>query len=499
MAKTISTHNGSAAHRAHNIRSPWATDKQEHIDPALSHNNEILHDEVPREAYQRIFGKALETYNAKQSRPERQIRDYFSHIEKDARKHSVYEMIVQIGDRNDTGIDAPEERECLLEFYEGWKERNPNLECIGAYLHADESEGTLHMHIDYVPVATGYKNGMEIQSSLSKALAQQGFQKEGKLTGQIKWEARENAALEAICNRHGIEIIHPMIEKRKHLDTQTYKAQKELDTITAVYNDLSSDITDLERDRDYLVFENKNQQQAAKQAMMEKGYAEQKALEAVQRASAAQKQLDMVRRDIEQQEGRKSRLNADIKGLETRQRQMIEEVEGMDTRKRQLTADVADLEARRTKILTDDEVLAIPTEKAFLGGVRVSGKDWEATKRTITAQNREIRELKENLRELKDENTGLRQKVRDLERKVTEFMEFLKEAVPQQLSEILEIIKERINIPWNVREQQIIRADNERKKISISQYRDQISKEREKSPLRGDPARQSQHRKNELE
>ena len=250
MAKTISTHNGSAAHRAHNIRAPWATDNQEHIDKSLRDKNEILHDEKPREAYQRIFGAALEAYNAKQTRPERMIQDYYSHVEQDAKKHPVYEMIAQIGNRQDTGIDAPVERECLKEFYLGWKERNPNLECIGAYIHADETDGTLHMHIDYVPVATGYKRGMEVQSGLVKALEQQGFTKHGKDTAQIQWEARENAALEKICNAHGIEIIHPQRtgEKLEHLDTQAFKLQQECHVFLETRDSLEDQVNELHQD-----------------------------------------------------------------------------------------------------------------------------------------------------------------------------------------------------------------------------------------------------------
>ena len=50
----------------------------------------------------------------------------------------------------------------LRAFYDGWKERNPRLELIGAYYHADE-DGVPHVHIDYIPVATGYVNGMSTQ------------------------------------------------------------------------------------------------------------------------------------------------------------------------------------------------------------------------------------------------------------------------------------------------------------------------------------------------
>ena len=227
MAKTISTHNGSAVCRAHNKRDKRVVDKLEHIDPDLSVNNLYLCDEAPRAAYARIFGDALADYNARQSRPERQIQDYYNHIQKDGKKHPVYEMIVQIGNKDDTGINAENEKQCLVEFYQGWAQRNPNLECIGAYIHADETGGTVHMHLDYVPVATGYARGLSIQSSLVKALEQQGFTKSGRRTAQIQWESRENLALEKICQEHGIEVVHPKREQVKHLDTQLYKAQQE--------------------------------------------------------------------------------------------------------------------------------------------------------------------------------------------------------------------------------------------------------------------------------
>lgn len=229
MAKTISTHNGSAAHRDHNIRNKKATRSQSHIDPDREQQNEILHDEPPREAYQRIFGAAIERYNAKQSREDRKIKDYYTQIQKDAKKHPVYEMIVQIGDRNDTGIDAPVERECLKEFYAGWAARNPNLECIGAYIHADETAGTLHMHLDYVPVAHGYRRGMDTQTGLVKALGEMGFEKDQHETAQIQWQRRENDTLEQICISHGIQIQHPMRqarqdgkEKARHYETAAY-------------------------------------------------------------------------------------------------------------------------------------------------------------------------------------------------------------------------------------------------------------------------------------
>lgn len=228
-AKTITTHNGCMAHRAHNIRNPKATGKQEHIDKLLSHMNETLVDEEPRAAYKRIFGAALDEYNAKQIRPERRIKDYYNHICADEKKHPVYEMIVQVGDRYDTGIDAPTERAIIKEFIAGWSVRNPSLELIGVYIHADETNGTLHAHLDYIPVARGYKRSLSTQNGLVSALGQQGFEtdKRGRETAQIRWERRENQVLEEICNAHGIEVTRPL-KGNKHLSTPEYIEKRQL-------------------------------------------------------------------------------------------------------------------------------------------------------------------------------------------------------------------------------------------------------------------------------
>jgi len=226
MGKTISTHNGSAAHRDHNIRTPSVVENQTHIDKTLADRNEILIDEPPREAYKRIFGEALAEYNTGK-RADRQIADYYDHVYKDAKKHPVYEMVVQIGDRNDTGVNAPTERRIIKQFISHWHDRNPNLELIGAYIHADESDGTLHAHLDYIPVARGYTKGLKIQNGLDRALEQQGFKTESiNNTAQIKWEARENAVLEGICQAYGIEVDHPKTN-RPHLNTAEFKEYAE--------------------------------------------------------------------------------------------------------------------------------------------------------------------------------------------------------------------------------------------------------------------------------
>ena len=227
MAVTISTHNGSKVAREHNIRNPKVTSKESHINPNGIHETWI--DEKPKQAYQRLFGKAVEDYNAKQKRSDRKITDYYQQIYNDKKKHPVYEMIIAVGDRTDYTdgkLDEKTTKSILREFVNGWQERNPHLTLIGAYYHADE-QGAPHAHLDYIPVANGYKRGLETQSALVKALEQQGFSKEGKETAQIQWQRRENAHLESLCMSKGIEVTHPRIEGREHIDTDIFKAEME--------------------------------------------------------------------------------------------------------------------------------------------------------------------------------------------------------------------------------------------------------------------------------
>lgn len=229
MPKTISFHNGSSWSRGHNVRDERYTKDQEHIDPALTANNAVLRDIPVREAYEQIFGASVEEYNAKQKRSDRCIDDYYSKIKDDKRKHPVYECIVQIGDRADTGNAAVLERQALERFAREWDERNPNLKLIGAYLHADEPDGTVHLHCDYIPVAECTR-GMRLQNSLDKALTQQGFKTENiHKTAQIAWQDRERESLCAICRDLNIDAQHSqgISDDRSHLSKREYIRAKE--------------------------------------------------------------------------------------------------------------------------------------------------------------------------------------------------------------------------------------------------------------------------------
>lgn len=231
---TISTHNGSAVHQAHNLRAEKVVSKEEHIDPNGVHETWI-HTPV-REAYHRLFDDAVARYNEKQTREDRKIDNYYNKVQNDAKQNPCYEMIIGI-----YGTDCSEElgKAIMQEFVQGWQERNPNLVLIGAYYHADE-QGEPHVHLDYIPVAHGYTKGMDTQAGLVKAFGEMGFEKQGKMTAQIQWEKRENDTLTKLCEARGLEVSHPKEEGRTHLDTETYKAEKHLESTLEHTRDLLS-------------------------------------------------------------------------------------------------------------------------------------------------------------------------------------------------------------------------------------------------------------------
>ena len=250
MPKTICFHNGTVWSRGHNIRDERYVGKQEHIDKTLTEQNVTIRDVPVRQAYAEIFGKAVEEYNAKQKRSDRRIMDYYDKIKHDKRKHPVYECIVQIGDRFDTGHIAKLEKQALQRFAEEWDKRNPNLRLIGAYIHCDESDGTVHMHVDYIPVAECTR-GMKLQNSLDRALQQQGFLSTNiHQTAQIAWQDSEREALCIICRDLGIDVQRNqgIGQGRKSLTPQEYKRAKEKQK-TQIENELKPLMDELDKYR----------------------------------------------------------------------------------------------------------------------------------------------------------------------------------------------------------------------------------------------------------
>lgn len=228
MAKTISFPK-ERGHLTHNNRDFICNN----VVPERTSWNRIYIQEPLKDAYEKCFGQALRDYNAAQKRKDRQKEDYLKEIENSGNKEKIfYENIVQIGKKEDTPVvdengnltaDAKAAIEILEQYAKTFQERNPNLYLFNCVMHLDEA--TPHLHIDYIPVADGYKKGMKTRNSIFKALQQMGFEKgKGRYDNEvIDWEARERDYLMDLCRERGIEV-EIKGDKRDNLTLPEYKA-----------------------------------------------------------------------------------------------------------------------------------------------------------------------------------------------------------------------------------------------------------------------------------
>jgi hypothetical protein len=161
-----------------------------------------------RQVYDELFAESLAEYNAKQTRSDRKIDDYFHHIDEGSREESHYECIIQFGDMHTAGVGTENgelAKIMLDEYVRGFKSRNPNLKIFQAIMHLDEASP--HLHINFIPFYTqGRKNGLSKGVSMKSALAEQGFSNSSKKQNSlVAWEESEMKVMEAILNRHGLE------------------------------------------------------------------------------------------------------------------------------------------------------------------------------------------------------------------------------------------------------------------------------------------------------
>ena len=197
------------------------------VDKERSRDNvEFCHEDI-KAVYHELFDEALERYNAKQKRSDRKIENYYEKIRQGKQEKLFYEVIFQIGNRDDMNARSEEgqlAKQILIDFMTDFQSRNPNLHVFSAHLHMDEE--TPHIHIDFVPVITGSKRGLDTRVSLKQALAAQGFK--GGTRGDTEWNqwvSAEKSALAFVMERHGIEWEHKGTHE-KHLSVLDYKKQE---------------------------------------------------------------------------------------------------------------------------------------------------------------------------------------------------------------------------------------------------------------------------------
>ena len=231
----------------HNNRQQEEYDNKK-IDKSRMKNNKYLVQDDIKKIYEREFGEALEKYNAKQKRKDRKIKNYFEHVKGSKKTAVQQELVVQVG----TGYNGQDyefgdeywhkTNEILEEYFKEFEKRNPNLKVYNAVIHNDETSP--HMHINFVPVATGYKRGLEKQVAFNKAIKQQ--DKRFDVSHPFEaWRENEINEIEKLMKEREIEREKP--------GTNEYKDTNELKKITVEREKLQREREKLQREHELYV------------------------------------------------------------------------------------------------------------------------------------------------------------------------------------------------------------------------------------------------------
>lgn len=232
IGKTISITIGKGS-IGHNNRKFIA----QNVDSGRTSENITLTCENIKDVYHEIFDEDLYKYNAKQKRKDRIIKDYYEHISRSKQEKPFYEIIVQIGNKDDTACGTNEgilATQILEQFAKDFSMQNPHIRVFNSVIHLDEA--TPHLHIDFVPFATEQKRGLSTRNSLSKALEQQGFIAKGQFETSSKlWIDSEKQQLSEIMKQYSIEW-EQLETHNPHLSILDYKKQERTKEILRLEN-----------------------------------------------------------------------------------------------------------------------------------------------------------------------------------------------------------------------------------------------------------------------
>lgn len=348
--------------------------------------------------YEELFSDSIEKYNAKQKRNDRKMnggsKEYLDKIRKewddyyskglyengkfvrsfndydDALKHlnfnrgrnprsAYYESIVQIGNQENQP-DEPTCKAILKEYTDTFQERNPNLRLMEVHYHADEA--TPHIHLDFVPVATGYKQGMDVQNGFDKALMQQlGLERSGTKfkTPSLAWYEQEQKVLAEIALSYGIEISSEKVlepGRKEHESVKAYKARMEgLSELEDKEYDLElkeMDVNDkdvLLQNREYLLDKRENSLEARSELLDEKevniSSREKKLVQSEYELSRGKSKNSLKENELNEREDhlieQERSWEKDLERLTQSQLNLIQEVQRLNAEKERLDVEMS--------------------------------------------------------------------------------------------------------------------------------------------------------------
>ena len=147
-------------------------------DICVIYGTENLYQDVIN-LYHYEFDESRIEYNAKQTRDDRKINDYFKHISQDKQKDLACEFIIELGDMEFWNDKNMYYRKGMIQVYKEQVQDLmrivPEFKVANAVIHFDEVSP--HMHLVGVPIKDDYKRGMRKQPAKSKVFTKESLTK----------------------------------------------------------------------------------------------------------------------------------------------------------------------------------------------------------------------------------------------------------------------------------------------------------------------------------
>lgn len=347
--------NKAATNIPHNNRQlteeEYKQPAHEHIIREKSSDNIVIRQSTIQEAYKEVFGEAVEEYNAKQKRKDRKIDDYYLHVYHSKTLDLQREMIIGLGNKEDwekLGYEKKKEAGQLIkEVIEDFiRDKKDHIHVYNAVVHLDEA-GAPHAHINFIPLAHNYKNGLKTQPSWTKSLAQMGYPGKGRKPF-MAFRETEVERIGRIAKKYGIE--RKLGETNELPDVQTYKRVKDLErqakakeaeiegleqeysqkdralkeqyteqarALQSYEEKLKSELEAKEIDLELLDGELADKQEQAQEAGATAHQAQQEALEAKQAKEQAQTEAQSLKAEVERLKSEKKAVQEEAEKLKT--------------------------------------------------------------------------------------------------------------------------------------------------------------------------------------
>lgn len=210
-----------------------------------------------KELYKKEFEKSRIEYNEKQTREDRKINDYFTHIANNAKNDLACEIIIELGDKKYWDTKNNDYKRKMTNVYqkqvEDLENFVPSFKVASAIIHYDETSP--HLHIVGVPIKEGNKNGMSKQvgktaiftkDSLKliqdkmRTLCIESFNNEYNLDSVVKKKLKGRNQDINVKDMDNYQKMKEQLDKNKVKLEQADNKSKELDTSSSEINDMVS-------------------------------------------------------------------------------------------------------------------------------------------------------------------------------------------------------------------------------------------------------------------